>query len=247
MWEERGLLAAMYQDKLSRCSFQLMALSTRYAVLLDGLASGAELIITERSVFSDRECFAKVNLSEQCEIAAYAATHDALVAALPAGVRTATILLDAPHRVLGERIAKRGRAAEQAADGEGEGADGGIPDEYLVALGKAHEEYFAEKCAPSERSLVDASAKPDAVCAAALAAIRHHRTPLDARESLNEPKEAERPASPLALSPSSVVCSADALEPIQWVEHKSVCTSPPASPPGPRPRNTVEMGGPSLR
>jgi deoxyadenosine/deoxycytidine kinase len=50
LWEEHGLLEAMYTDTLSRCAFQLMALTTRYTALLDALASKAKVIITERSV-----------------------------------------------------------------------------------------------------------------------------------------------------------------------------------------------------
>ena len=50
LWEKHGLLEAMYTDTLSRCAFQLMALTTRYTALLEALASKAKIIITERSV-----------------------------------------------------------------------------------------------------------------------------------------------------------------------------------------------------
>jgi deoxyadenosine/deoxycytidine kinase len=168
-WEEKGLLAAMYEDKISRCTFQLMALATRYGSLLNALSTGATTIITERSVFSDRACFAKVNLEQgSAGEDAYAAAHDALCAALPAGISTATVLLEAPRAVLNRRIAKRGREAE----GGGDQAEGsGIPDAYLDALDAAHVAYYEKDCEPAARRRVDATATPDAVCTAVLAAI----------------------------------------------------------------------------
>lgn len=93
LWEQHGLLAAMYDGSLSRCSFQLMALATRYAALLNTLASDATIIITERSIHSDRACFARVNLDSPADKAAYAATHDALCDALPKDIKVATVLV----------------------------------------------------------------------------------------------------------------------------------------------------------
>ena len=70
LWEQHGLLSAMYSGMLSRVAFQQAALVTRGAALQKALATGAKLIITERSVVSDRACFAKVNLAERCEVSA---------------------------------------------------------------------------------------------------------------------------------------------------------------------------------
>ena len=71
IWESRGLLKAMYTGELGRCPFQLMALTTRYAALCDAFSRPeGELIITERSIFSDKELFASVNLTEQAELEA---------------------------------------------------------------------------------------------------------------------------------------------------------------------------------
>ena len=95
LWEEHGLLEAMYTDTINRCAFQVMAVTTRYTSLLDAvLRSEAEVIITERSIFSDRACFAKVNLTAGSpDETAYGVTHDALVNSLPEDLRLGTVLL----------------------------------------------------------------------------------------------------------------------------------------------------------
>ena len=172
VWEEHNLLEAMYTNRISRCSFQLMALTTRYGSLLSTLASSsAELIITERSIFSDRGCFAAVNLEAGSEDhAAYAVAHDALCEAMPAGLHHATVLLDAPRSTVQSRIAQRGRAAEKTDDADDADSNVGVPEPYLAALDEAHAAYF-ETRAPRARRRIDASATPDIVCAAVLAAV----------------------------------------------------------------------------
>ena len=55
LWEKSGLLQAMYTNKIDKCSFQEMAVITRFSALTKALSSGAQLIITERSIFTDRE------------------------------------------------------------------------------------------------------------------------------------------------------------------------------------------------
>ena len=181
LWESHGLLAAMYENRINRCVFQLMALSTRYAGLLQALSSDADLIIAERSIDSDRACFAEVNLDNPEDIAAYAASHDALKEALPKDLLASTILLEAPRATLHARIAHRGRAAEKnaqdapLAQAEGEKANdqedpGGVPEEYLERLDKAHEVLYARTHAAARRR-VDATQTPDAVASAVLAAI----------------------------------------------------------------------------
>ena len=178
-WEEHGLLEAMYDNRISRCSFQLMALTTRYSGLLAALASGADLIIAERSIESDRACFAEVNLDKAEDKAAYAVSYDALHEALPKDLLSAIILLDAPRATLHERIAKRGRAAEKSAknapssaeeEAEEEAAAGGVPEEYLERLDNAHAALYAQTN-PATRRRVDATQTADAVANAVLSAI----------------------------------------------------------------------------
>lgn len=171
LWEEHGLLAAMYSNTLSRCSFQLMALMTRYAVLQQALSTDAELIITERSIFSDRHCFAKVNLEAgSADSVAYDVSHAAMCSTLPGGLRHGTVLLAASRSTVVSRIAKRGRAAENNTGDDSADEGCGIPDAYLASLDDAHAAYFEMLDAPA-RARIDASATPTEVCAAVIAAI----------------------------------------------------------------------------
>jgi deoxyadenosine/deoxycytidine kinase len=184
LWEQHGLLEAMYANTISRSSFQLMAVTSRYGTLAQALATDASLIITERSVHSDRACFARVNLQSPCDQAAYAATHEALCASLPDGVRYGMIYLDAPLGMLNERIAKRGRSAEDADTEEGSG----VPDDYLTALGQAHEDYFKSYDSESKRR-IDATVSASEVAQQVFGAIA----------------EIEALAPPTCISPASVM------------------------------------------
>lgn len=184
LWEEHGLLAAMYSNSISRCAFQLMAVTTRYTALLRALESGASLIITERSLHSDRHCFASVNLQAAADISAYAVTHEALVNSLPDDISLGTVMLQVPRAVLHQRIAKRARAAEADAAND----SGGIPDAYLERLDNAHARYY-EMCEEGAKHAVDATAPPAQVAAAVIDAIEA----LDASKS---------PSSPLSVMDS---------------------------------------------
>ena len=232
LWEAHNLLEAMYTDRISRCCFQLMALTTRYTSLFRVLEERPEatLIITERSIFSDRYCFAAVNLSTAPDKACYDATHDALIASLPNsdadGCDLGTVLLEAPRATLNERIAKRGRAQEQeqrkadgaVGDGDGAGGDaeaeavGGVPDAYLAKLDDAHADYYDDHCShPAAKARIDATRSPAEVARAVIGAIdgfvahyRHHRTAPAAAPSAPATigKAAEVPA---VASPVSVL------------------------------------------
>ena len=171
LWESSGLLEAMYSGNIDKCSFQQMAVITRFAALKKAIETGAKLIITERSIHTDRECFAKVGITSAADAAAYAVTHDQLVSTLPAGLRMATVLLEAPLDVISRRIRMRGRAAEQEAKMEEEGGEeSGVPDVYLKALQDAHTAYFSTLGA-HEKAVVDALAVPQKVADDVYAAI----------------------------------------------------------------------------
>ena len=63
-WERAGLLAALYAGKMSPAAFQLTAMVTRAAALKETLADPfAKVIISERSLASDRAVFAATQLS----------------------------------------------------------------------------------------------------------------------------------------------------------------------------------------
>ena len=170
LWESSGLLEAMYSGTIDKCSFQQMAVITRFAALKKAIETGAKLIITERSIHTDRECFAKVGITTPSEAAAYAVTHDSLNQTLPRNLRMAAILLEAPLDVISKRIRMRGRSAEQADDEE----EGGVVDGYLEQLQQAHVAYFASLC-EGEKLCVDATRSPDMVEASVFAAISQFR------------------------------------------------------------------------
>ena len=143
-WEGAGLLAALYAGKMSPAAFQLTAMVTRAAALKEALADPvAKVIISERSLASDRAVFAATQLAGADRDAydlAYA-TID-----LPAVAATATVLLECPVEELTRRVARRRR------DGEHH-----VSAEYLQMLEAAHERYFATL---DRASRVDASAAP---------------------------------------------------------------------------------------
>lgn len=133
-WEKAGLLKAMYSGQISLIAFQQMALSTRYADLLAALLTpNVQVVICERSIWSDQAIFADVNISDEYERSAYNISHSALCAALPE-VHRASILLDAPIETLISRVQARNR--------EGESDGGGLTVEYLEKLQHAHRLYF---------------------------------------------------------------------------------------------------------
>jgi thymidylate kinase len=154
-WERAGLLAALYAGKMSPAAFQLTAMVTRAAALKEALADPfAKVIISERSLASDRAVFAGTQLSGADRDAydlAYATIE------LPAVAATATVLLECPVEELTRRVSRRRR------DGENH-----VSAEYLQMLESAHGRYFATL---DRASRVDASAAPDDVARDVVSAI----------------------------------------------------------------------------
>ena len=125
-WERAGLLAALYAGKMSPAAFQLTAMVTRAAALKEALADPfAKIVISERSLASDRAVFAATQLSG-ADRDAYDLAHATIE--LPAVAATATVLLDCPVEELTRRVARRRR------DGENH-----VSAEYLQMLEAAHE------------------------------------------------------------------------------------------------------------
>ena len=146
-WERAGLLAALYAGKMSPAAFQLTAMVTRAAALKEALADPfAKVIISERSLASDRAVFAETQLSG-ADRDAYDLAYETIE--LPAVAATATVLLECPVEELTRRVSRRRR------DGENH-----VSVEYLQMLGSAHERYFATL---DRASRVDAAAAPDDV------------------------------------------------------------------------------------
>lgn len=150
-----------------------------------------------RQIFSDRYCFAQVNLRSPADIAAYAVTHDALVASLPPDARLGTVLLQAPRNIVTARIAARGRAQEEAKDDGKGGKGGGIPDEYLASLDDAHGVYYGN-CDPDTKECVDATQSRENVADAVIAAI-------DRIVQVAAPPMCVQPQPLIAISPVSVL------------------------------------------
>ena len=79
LWEESGLLAEMYDGRLSRATFQFVALITKMSSLLDAIRScKTNVILVERSPYSDLEIFAEGTL-EQADLIAYKLAHKQLI------------------------------------------------------------------------------------------------------------------------------------------------------------------------
>ena len=79
LWEESGLLAEMYDGRLSRATFQFVALITKMSSLLDAIRScKTNVILVERSPYSDLDIFAEGTL-EQADLIAYKLAHKQLI------------------------------------------------------------------------------------------------------------------------------------------------------------------------
>ena len=156
VWRNAGLLQAMYAGTLPKLAFQLVALVSGAAPLLEALhRPGVRVVVTEGSPSSNRRVYAAVGLCGD-DKAAYNVAHNALTAAMPARCES-TVLLDASVEVAQERIALRGRAEEQ-----------GLPASYLEAFHQAREAMFAS--ITHDKYRLDASCTPHEV-ATALGAI----------------------------------------------------------------------------
>ena len=79
LWEESGLLAEMYDGRLSRATFQFVALITKMSTLLNAIRNcKTNILLVERSPFSDLEIFAQGTL-EQADLIAYEVAHEQLI------------------------------------------------------------------------------------------------------------------------------------------------------------------------
>ena len=127
-WEQRGLLRQMYQDpKTYAKSFQQSALA---GIVAAHASVQAPIMISERSVYSNKYVFSHVNLRPE-ERLNYDYTYEKLTGLLPKR-QPLFFLLSAPAEVLLERIGRRGRASEQDIDLA-----------YLQRVERAHVDWLA--------------------------------------------------------------------------------------------------------
>jgi deoxyadenosine/deoxycytidine kinase/predicted NAD-dependent protein-ADP-ribosyltransferase YbiA (DUF1768 family) len=133
-WTSLGLLQAMYSREISAGTFQLTALSAIATALLAALQDPTvEVVISERSIWSNRAVFALQSLSGH-DLTAYDYTFDNLSTVLAAYSFDVTFLyLSVPAATARRRIATRGRKCETDIDGV-----------YLQDLEAAHDSMFAQ-------------------------------------------------------------------------------------------------------
>ena len=118
VWEDSGLLAESYDGTVSRAIFQHVALATKTAALAEALRETPpdQLIIAERSPFSDAAVFAKAFLDEEVEQRAYGVAHDASMRTIGPLECGFVFLEGASTATLGERICQRNRNGESSID-----------------------------------------------------------------------------------------------------------------------------------
>ena len=133
-WEEAGLLEGMYSGKLNKAVFQHHALMGRAGLLLEAIRSGAQVIVTERSPWSDNFVFAEANIKNPLEKKAYDLTFKLLMRAFPKNTSLHIIYLMADVKVLAKRIERRGRDAEVE--------DNAVHTKYLKQLNELHDKLY---------------------------------------------------------------------------------------------------------
>jgi len=159
MWVKMGFLEDLYTGACSAAAFQIMVLDVlarqTKQVLLEWPIEQPLLLITERSVFSNRETFARSNLNEaDMRIYDFLWTH--AVGELPL-VDVRFIYLKLPFDQAMQRVAARNRAGEAA-----------IAPEYMQKLARMHDDWLGSK--PGVVS-IDASQSATAVFEDALTAV----------------------------------------------------------------------------
>lgn len=170
-WERAGLLAALYAGTMSPAAFQLTALVTRAAALREALEDpSAKLIISERSLASDKAVFAATQLSG-ADRNAYNLAHATI--ALPPVAATATVLLQCPVKEITSRVARRCRDGEKH-----------VSAEYLATLETAHGRYLSTL---DRARRVDASAAPDDVARDVVNAINGRVAPVPSKPGMRSP------------------------------------------------------------
>jgi deoxyadenosine/deoxycytidine kinase len=166
MWERSGLLEAMYAGKVDKGCFQIAALVTRFAPLLKAVCEGHRIILTERSVQSDYEVFAKANLAaDSNELAAYEMAHHALMSVMPK-TKLHIVYLRADVPTLVGRIAARDRTAERTRTRE----EDDNRRSYLTQLHNLQEKFFDYPCVT--RKIIDASLDAATVAQLVQSAVR---------------------------------------------------------------------------
>jgi deoxyadenosine/deoxycytidine kinase len=149
-WIEHGFLEGMCNGDISPIAFQLMALTSLHAALIQTMwrTPRPSLIITERSIQGNGNTFSKLTLSGE-DLRLYNYTWTSLVAGLNAVADTKFVYLSVSPEIQLERIKKRGRAAES-----------NYTLEYLSKLTDLHESWMRDE---EQTRVVRADVQPDVV------------------------------------------------------------------------------------
>ncbi|MDC0525637.1 deoxynucleoside kinase, partial [bacterium] len=111
LWLSTGMLRRFYSHEMSALEFQLAAFTTLYATFARAMTTpGVKVVVTERSLRSNLEVFATLNLSGDA-LADFTTVFDALESTL-AKHREIMVYLQTTPACLCERVAERGREEE---------------------------------------------------------------------------------------------------------------------------------------
>ena len=139
-WEKAGLLKKMYDGSLSKAVFQQTAAMTRWSAIVGLLISRTcGIVFVERSPFSDRDVFAKLNVTDESEWAAYGVMHDNMLKHIISDTvqaRFSTAWMTCDIATAQMRIETRDRKSETTEDTLQFAG-------YLADLQQAHEDMFA--------------------------------------------------------------------------------------------------------
>ena len=163
-WVEKGLLQALYDGHLPAEVFQYAALAGINRATLEALrsvTSKTKLILAERSLFSNKEVFARAVMPNVISRRAFEYAWEAAMASLPR-MNFIRLYVRTPPDICLQRIAMRSRESEAA-----------ITAEYLEHLSALHEDWCARELqsadpASSNWIFLEGDMPTDAVSNAAL-------------------------------------------------------------------------------
>lgn len=149
-WEKHGLLAGLYDGTLHKSAFQACALMPQVVKLHSALQNpSVELVITERSPWSNYHVFAKSNLDEVHLCAYEYLFHGTMELLAPYDLQVHVAFLDVPPTVAIERRIARGRESEES-----------VLADYIRLLDERHRSVLMQLDALSGATLVDSTHIP---------------------------------------------------------------------------------------
>lgn len=159
LWKRSGLLQAVYDKSLSATVFQQVAIASRVGAI--GRATRdpkIEVVISERSPFSDKHVFATSNITGIDDVA-YQVSFEDVMSLLPEFSKRKFLVLRADLNTVVCRIAGRSREAEH-----------GIERSYLQSIDDAHMRFA--RLFSDETVVIDAQDTSDVVVETVLGEIR---------------------------------------------------------------------------